>query len=195
MKTRWSESCLLIGCLPYWSRQKKFSFWPYYISFINQVCSIKMVGYWPRFFLRFDWPWLRLGPTLCARGFSCAVPGFSQVLKSDPLEKHALLTSVMAGYSPSFFFFFAFTWTKTPWVPEVYSCARRRASLAAGRGHERRSREKKPLVPRVSRSMKTQKVTWPISSHHVCQQHMLFAQVTFLRLDRKPRMKSLQHPG
>ena len=52
------------------------------------------------FFLRFDWPWLRLGPTLCAWGFSCAVPGFGQVKR----EKHALLISVMAGYWPSFFF-------------------------------------------------------------------------------------------
>ena len=96
----------LIGCLPHWCRWKKFSFWPYYISFINHAGSIKMVAYWPRFFLRFDWPWLRLGPTLCARGFSSAVSGFGQVLNSDPLEKHALLTSVMAGYLPIFFFFF-----------------------------------------------------------------------------------------
>ena len=98
----------LIGCLPHWCRWKKFSFWPYYISFINHACSIKMVAYWPRFVLSFDWPWLRLGPTLCARGFSSAVSGFGQVLNSDPLEKHALLTSVMAGYLPIFFFFFVF---------------------------------------------------------------------------------------
>ena len=81
--------------------------------------------------------------------------GFGQVKR----EKHALLISVMAGYWPIFFFFFffAFSWTETPWVPEVYSCVRLRASSAVGRGHERRSREKKPLVPRVSRSGKRKK--------------------------------------
>ena len=28
-------------------------FWPYNKSVIDQACSIKMVGYWPRSFLRF----------------------------------------------------------------------------------------------------------------------------------------------
>ena len=33
------------------SRKKKFSFSPYYKSFIDQACSVKMAGYWPRSFL------------------------------------------------------------------------------------------------------------------------------------------------
>ena len=35
--------------------------WPYSKSFIDQACSVKMVGYWPRSLLRFYWPRLRLG--------------------------------------------------------------------------------------------------------------------------------------
>ena len=31
-------------------------FWPYNKSFIDQACSVKMVGYWPRSFLRFYAP-------------------------------------------------------------------------------------------------------------------------------------------
>ena len=34
-------------------RKKKLSFWPYYVFFFNQVCSFKMLGYWPRSLLRF----------------------------------------------------------------------------------------------------------------------------------------------
>ena len=54
-----------------------------------------------------------------------------------------------------------------PWAPEVFSRVWRRVSSAAGRWHERRSREKK------------------------------FARITFFRLNRnrKPRMKSLWRPG
>ena len=33
-----------------------------YKSFIDQACSVKMAGYWPRSFLRFYGPRLRLGP-------------------------------------------------------------------------------------------------------------------------------------
>ena len=36
-------------------------FWPYNKSFIDQACSVKMAGYWPRSFLRFYGPRLRLG--------------------------------------------------------------------------------------------------------------------------------------
>ena len=28
-------------------------FWPYNKSFIDQACSVKMAGYWPRSFMRF----------------------------------------------------------------------------------------------------------------------------------------------
>ena len=37
-------------------------FWPHNKSFIDQACSVKMAGYWPRSFLRFYGPRLRLGP-------------------------------------------------------------------------------------------------------------------------------------
>ena len=45
-------------CIP----QAKFPQKPYNKSFIDQVCSVKMAGYWPRSFLRVYWPRLRLGP-------------------------------------------------------------------------------------------------------------------------------------
>ena len=35
---------------------------PYNKSFIDQACSVKMAGYWPRSFLRVNGPRLRLGP-------------------------------------------------------------------------------------------------------------------------------------
>ena len=37
-------------------------FWPYNKSFIDQACSAKMAGYWPRSFLHFYGPRLRHGP-------------------------------------------------------------------------------------------------------------------------------------
>ena len=37
-------------------------FWPYNKSFIDQACSVKMVGYWPRSFLRFYGPRRSRGP-------------------------------------------------------------------------------------------------------------------------------------
>ena len=43
--------------------QEKFPRKPYDKSFIAQVCSVKMAGYWPRsFFLRVYGPRLGLGP-------------------------------------------------------------------------------------------------------------------------------------
>ena len=42
--------------------RKKTSFSPYNKFFIDQVCSVKMAGYWPRSVLRFYWPQLRLTP-------------------------------------------------------------------------------------------------------------------------------------
>ena len=35
---------------------------PYYKYFIDQACSVKMAGYWPRSFLRIYGPRFRLGP-------------------------------------------------------------------------------------------------------------------------------------
>ena len=35
-------------------------FWPYNKSFIDQACSVKLACYWPRSFLRFYGPRLRL---------------------------------------------------------------------------------------------------------------------------------------
>ena len=32
---------------------KNLSFWPYYKSFVDQACSVKMAGYWPCSFLHF----------------------------------------------------------------------------------------------------------------------------------------------
>ena len=115
-----------------------------------------MAGYWPRFFLRFDWPWLRLGPVLpWIRGFSRAVSGFGQVLWSDLREKHAFMTSVMAGYWLSYFF--AFSQTEIPWVPEVFSRGFAARVLGLRLTKLVVARKNKPLVPRVSRSMKTRK--------------------------------------
>ena len=45
-------------CIP----QAKFPQKPYNKSFIDQVCSVKMAGFWPRSFLRVYGPRLRLGP-------------------------------------------------------------------------------------------------------------------------------------
>ena len=35
---------------------------PYNKSFIDQACSVKMAGYWPRSFLRVYGPRIRFGP-------------------------------------------------------------------------------------------------------------------------------------
>ena len=54
------------------------------------------------------------------------------------------------------------------------------------------ARKNKPLVPRVSRSMKTRKKkkkNWPIPSHHAYQQRMLFA----LDLTETAHEKPLAH--
>ena len=72
---RWSESCVLIGYpsgqeglfLPARnflrrSRKKKFSFWLYNKSLIDQACAVKMAVCWPHSILRFYWPRLRLRP-------------------------------------------------------------------------------------------------------------------------------------
>ena len=45
-------------CIP----QAKFPLKPYNKSFIDQVCSVKMAGYWPPSFFRVYGPRLRLGP-------------------------------------------------------------------------------------------------------------------------------------
>ena len=53
-------SCLARSGLPALVPQKRNSvdvmFWPYNKSFIDQACSVKMVGYWPRSFLRLYGP-------------------------------------------------------------------------------------------------------------------------------------------
>ena len=79
-RARWSESCVLIGYpsgqdgpilpardFPLCSRKSEIlwcqpGFWPYNKFFIDQVCLVKMAGYWPRLFFRFYGPRLRLGP-------------------------------------------------------------------------------------------------------------------------------------
>lgn len=154
-----------------------------------------MAGYWPRFFLRFDWPWLRLGPVLpWIRGFSRAVSGFGQVLRSDLREKHASMTSVMAGYWLSYFF--AFSQTETPWAPEVFSRGFAARVLGLRPTKLVVARKNKPLAPRASRSTKTRKTNkqkkrigqypaiTPINS--AC-----FSRLTWPKL----RVKSLLHTG
>ena len=42
--------------------REKFPQKPNYKSFIDQACSVKMAGYWPRSFLRVYGPRLRFGP-------------------------------------------------------------------------------------------------------------------------------------
>ena len=48
--------------LPAVSRKQNFTKSHLIKSFIDQVCSVKMAGYWPRSFLRVYGPQLRLGP-------------------------------------------------------------------------------------------------------------------------------------
>ena len=45
-------------CIPH----EKFPRKPYNKSFLDQICSVKMAGYWPRSFLRVYGPRTRLGP-------------------------------------------------------------------------------------------------------------------------------------
>ena len=49
----------LLGIARFVSAKAKFFgviFWPYNKSFVDQACSVKMAGYWPRSFLRFYGP-------------------------------------------------------------------------------------------------------------------------------------------
>ena len=154
-----------------------------------------MAGYWPRFFLRFDWPWLRLGPVLpWIRGFSRAVSGFGQVLRSDLREKHAFMTSVMAGYWLSYFF--AFSQTEIPWVPEVFSRGFAARVLGLRPTKLVVARKNKPLVPRVSRSMKTRKTNKQKKRIGQYPAITLINSACFSRLTwPKLRVKSLLHTG
>ena len=52
-RARWSH--LARSGLPAVSRMKKFPRKPYNKSFIDQVCSVKMVGYWPHSFFASLW--------------------------------------------------------------------------------------------------------------------------------------------
>ena len=104
------------------------------------------------------------------------------------------MTSVMAGYWLSYFF--AFSQTEIPWVPEVFSRGFAARVLGLRPTKLVVARKNKPLVPRVSRSLKTrktkkkqQKKNWPIPSHHAYQQRMLFA----LDLTETAREKPLAH--
>ena len=56
-RARWSY--LARSGLPAVSRTKHFPEKPYNKSFIDQACSIKMAGYWPRY-----WPQFLLGTSL-----------------------------------------------------------------------------------------------------------------------------------
>ena len=88
---------------PRWSRQKRNSvgvmFWPYNKSFIDQACSVKMAGYWPRSFLRFYGPRLRLGPLKLPKKLPLGGSGgmsLKNILKSRGAEMlfSALCTSI-----------------------------------------------------------------------------------------------------
>ena len=50
----------LPGLVPQERNSVGVIFWSYNKSFIDQACSVKITGYWPRSFLRFYGP--RLGP-------------------------------------------------------------------------------------------------------------------------------------
>ena len=43
-RARWA------GDFPRWFLKRKFSFWPYNKSLIDQPSSVKMAVHWPRFF-------------------------------------------------------------------------------------------------------------------------------------------------
>ena len=58
VRARWAH--LARSGFPCWFRKKKFSFWPYNKSLIDQVFLVKMAEYWLRSFLRFYWPRLNL---------------------------------------------------------------------------------------------------------------------------------------
>ena len=68
-RARWSKSCVLIGypsgqdgpilpaqnCLLCSRNHLGVIFWPYNKPFIDQACLVKMIGYWPHYFLCFLW--------------------------------------------------------------------------------------------------------------------------------------------
>ena len=176
MKTRWSESCLLIGCLPHWCRKKKFSFWPYYISFINHACSIKMAGYLPRFFAF----WLTLTSSrsypvrqrLFMRGF-----GFRSSLEKWPARK-ACVVDKRDGWVFAKVFL-RFLGPRHPGYQRFILACDDELRRTWPEDTSGKAARENNVVPRVSRSMKTQKIT--INSHQpsCLSTRMLFAQVTF----------------
>ena len=79
-------------CIP----QEKFSRKPYFKSFIDQVCSVKMAGYWPRSFLRVYGPramdeFMRLGPwTSKKKNLANIQPSWPHLVNNPYVLFHAL---------------------------------------------------------------------------------------------------------
>ena len=71
-RARWAFLACPFGIVRFVPAEAKFFrtiFWPYNNnSYIDQACSVKMTGYWPRsfflFFFSFFLSFLRLGPGL-----------------------------------------------------------------------------------------------------------------------------------
>ena len=88
-RARWAY--LARSGLPALVPQKRNSvgviFWPYNKSFIDQACSVKMAGYWPRSFLRFYGPRL-YGPRLSSRSIKTQE-------RTRPISSHLDRTSLV----------------------------------------------------------------------------------------------------
>ena len=111
---------------------------------------------------------------LFMRGFR-----FRSTLKKWPTRKACVVDKRVGWVLAKFFFFFSFSWTEIPWLPEVYSCVRLRASSAAGRGHERRSRERKQRGTQGISVYDNAKNNLANIQPSCLSTRMLFAQVTF----------------
>ena len=126
-----------------------------------------MAGYWPRFFFAF---WFTLTSPrsypVCQR-LIMRGSRFRSSLKKWPARKHALLISMMAGYWPSYFCVFMdrdTLGTRGIFLRATTSFVGRRPRTRAAK-----PREKTTWYPGYLGLWKTQKTTWPISSHHACQ--------------------------
>ena len=111
---------------------------------------------------------------LFMRGFR-----FRSTLKKWPTRKACVVDKRVGWVLAKCFFFFSFSWTEIPLLPEVYSCVRLRASSTAGRGHERRSRERKQRGTQGISVYENAKNNLANIQPSCLSTRMLFAQVTF----------------
>ena len=117
---------------------------------------------------------------LFMRGFR-----FRSTLKKWPTRKACVVDKRVGWVLAKCFFFFRFHGPKYPGYQRFilacdYELRRPRAEDTSGEA----ARENN-VVPRVTRSMKTQKTTWPISSHHACQ-HACFSHRSLFKTWPKP---------